>query len=139
MKFLISFAPGFAHRVRMDIKQGFLTTLAAFGLLAATASAAEKPVLLDVEVPSGDLEILYGRDGRVSISGFAKASADAKLDGNFFSAVLTIEQNGNRVAPFGIRRRLGGPFFRSVEDIVVNQGRRVDQFDYGGQFYRSGI
>ena len=52
---------------------------------------------LDVEVPSGDLQILYGREGQVSISGVAKASADAKLDDNFFAAVLTIEQEGNHL------------------------------------------
>jgi DUF4097 and DUF4098 domain-containing protein YvlB len=55
------------------------------------------PLALDVEVPSGDLQILYGREGQVSISGVAKASADAKLDDNFFPAVLTIEQEGNHL------------------------------------------
>ena len=78
---------------------------------------ATEPVLLDVEVPSGDLEILYGRDGRVSISGFAKASADAKLDGNFFSAVLTIEQNGNRV-------RLGAEIRRQGRRRATQRMRR---------------
>ena len=52
-------------------------------------------VMLDVEVPSGDLQILYGREGQVSIAGVATASADVKLDDNFFPAVLTIEQEGN--------------------------------------------
>jgi hypothetical protein len=56
-----------------------------------------EPLVLDVEVPSGDLQILYGREGQVSISGVAKASADAKLDDNFFPAVLTIEQEGNHL------------------------------------------
>ena len=50
-----------------------------------------EPLALDVEVPSGDLQILYGREGQVSISGVAKASAGAKLDDNFFPAALTIE------------------------------------------------
>jgi hypothetical protein len=56
-----------------------------------------EPVTLDVEVSSGDLQILYGREGQVSISGVAKASADAKLDNNFFPGVLTIEQDGNHL------------------------------------------
>jgi hypothetical protein len=56
-----------------------------------------EPLALDVEVPSGDLQILYGREGQVSISGVAKASAGAKLDDNFFPAVLTIEQEGNHL------------------------------------------
>jgi hypothetical protein len=54
-------------------------------------------VILDVDVPSGDLQILYGREGQVSIAGVATASADAKLDDNFFPAVLTIEQEGNHL------------------------------------------
>ena len=56
-----------------------------------------EPLAVDVEVPSGELQILYGRDGQVSISGVAKASADAKLDDNFFPTVLTIQQNGNHL------------------------------------------
>jgi hypothetical protein len=56
-----------------------------------------EPLALDVEVPSGDLQILYGREGQVSISGVARASADAKLDDNFFPAVLIIEQEGNHL------------------------------------------
>ncbi len=59
---------------------------------------ATEPLTLDVEIPSGELQILYGRDGRVSIAGFAQASADTKLDDNFFPAVLTIEQNGNHLS-----------------------------------------
>ena len=56
-----------------------------------------EPLALDVEVPSGDLQILYGREGQVSISGVAKPSAGAKLDDNFFPAVLIIEQDGNHL------------------------------------------
>src|SRR4029077_17164453 len=59
--------------------------------------SAVEPVTLEVEVPSAEVQILYSRDGQVSISGFAQSSADAKLDGDFFKAVLTIEQNGNQV------------------------------------------
>ena len=58
---------------------------------------ATEPVTLDVEIPSRELQILYSRDGQVSITGFAQASADARLDNNFFKAVLTIEQNGNHL------------------------------------------
>jgi hypothetical protein len=54
-------------------------------------------LVLDVEIPSGELQVLYGRDGQASISGVAKASADAKLDDNFFPAVLTIAQEGNHL------------------------------------------
>ena len=56
-----------------------------------------EPVLLDVEISRGELQILYGRDGEVTISGSATASADAKLDDKFFDAVLAIEQVGNHL------------------------------------------
>jgi hypothetical protein len=54
-------------------------------------------LMLDLEIPSGELHVLYGRDGQASISGVAKASADAKLDDNFFPTVLTIAQEGNHL------------------------------------------
>jgi Putative adhesin len=56
-----------------------------------------EPLTLEVDVPCGEVEILYGRDGQVSISGVAKASAGTKLDSSFFSNALDIEQAGNRV------------------------------------------
>ncbi len=58
---------------------------------------ATDPVTLDVEIPSGELQVLYSRDGQVTITGSAKAPADAKLDDKFFQAVLTVEQNGNHL------------------------------------------
>jgi hypothetical protein len=61
------------------------------------AVTAAEPLTLEVDIPSGDLEILYGREGQVSISGIARASTDAKLDDRFFSNALSIEQAGNRV------------------------------------------
>jgi hypothetical protein len=78
------------------------------------AVTATEPVMLEVEIPNGELQILYGRDGQLSISGTAKASADAKLDDNFFPAVLTIEQKGNR---FTIRH-VPNPVYRE-EGISV--------------------
>src|SRR5260370_30423571 len=97
--------------------------------------AATEQVTLDVEVPSGDLQILYGREGQVSISGVAKASADAKLDDNFFPAVLTIEQEGNHLtvrhvpspvyAEDGIRvlYRIDLPY-RTEVTSSLNQGKQ---------------
>jgi hypothetical protein len=61
-----------------------------------TVPAAEA-LILDVDVPSGNMEIVYGRDGQVSISGVARAPAPHKLDDNFFSSALRIEQAGNHV------------------------------------------
>jgi Putative adhesin len=78
-----------------------------------------EPVMLDVEIPSGELQILYGRDGQVSISGAVKASADAKLDDNFLSAVLTIEQIGNHITI----RRLPNP---AVPEEGISVFYRID-------------
>jgi len=59
-------------------------------------SSAE-PVKLDVEITRGDLQIVYVRDGQVMISGVANTSAEVKLDDNFFSSVLAIDQEGNHL------------------------------------------
>ena len=58
---------------------------------------ATEPVVLDVEIPTGELQVLYGQDGQVSITGFAQSLTDGKLDDNFFRAVLIVEQTGNRL------------------------------------------
>ena len=59
---------------------------------------ADEAVTLDVDVPYGDLKILYGREGQVSISGFAKATAGEKVDDSFFTTAVSIEQHGNHIA-----------------------------------------
>jgi hypothetical protein len=59
--------------------------------------ASAEPVTLDVEITHGDLQIVYGRDGQIMISGVAKTSADVKLDDNFFPSVLAIDQEGNHL------------------------------------------
>ena len=56
-----------------------------------------EPLTLDVELLSGDVQILYGREGQVSISGVARASAGTRLDDNFLASVLSIEQAGNHL------------------------------------------
>jgi Putative adhesin len=60
------------------------------------AVAVTEPVTLDIEVARGEVQILYSRDGQVSIAGFAQASRGG-LDSNFFKAVLTIQQSGNHI------------------------------------------
>lgn len=59
---------------------------------------ATQPLQLDVEVPSGVLQILYGRDGEVSITGVGRGAEGVKLDDSFFPGVLTVEQNGNHLS-----------------------------------------
>lgn len=56
-----------------------------------------EPVVLSVEMRHGDVDILYNRDGQVSISAVAQVAGDSKLDDNFFPSALNIEQSGNHV------------------------------------------
>jgi len=60
------------------------------------AVSAAEPVTLDIEVARGDVQVLYSREGQVSIAGYAHASSAAS-NHDFFKAVLTIEQNGNHL------------------------------------------
>lgn len=64
-----------------------------------TLAVTAEPVTLEVEISSGDLQVLYGRDGEVSIAATAKASPDAAahLDDNYFPEVLNIRQEGNHL------------------------------------------
>jgi hypothetical protein len=75
---------------------------------------AVEAVTLDIDAPSGDLRILYGREGQVSISGFAKAAAGDAVDDNFFNSAVRIEQNGNHIT---IRQRSSRAY--PEEDIKV--------------------
>jgi hypothetical protein len=59
---------------------------------------ADEAVTLDIDVPNGDLQILYGREGQVSISGFAKAASGDKGYDKFFTSAVSIEQHGNHIA-----------------------------------------
>ncbi|HTR22465.1 MAG TPA: DUF4097 family beta strand repeat-containing protein [Terriglobales bacterium] len=60
--------------------------------------APVQPLTLHVEVSEGDLQIFYGRDGQVSIIAIARTSGEARLDDNFFSKVLTIDQQENHLS-----------------------------------------
>jgi hypothetical protein len=96
MQSAIREALGLVHG-RLDCFGGLHSEFVRTGHDRNPSVTSTDPLALDIEVPSGDLQILYGREGQVSISGVAKASADAKLDDNFFPAVLTIEQEGNHL------------------------------------------
>ena len=79
----------------MTVPASFAEVTAEFHRTLMVASA--QPVGLEVQVSGGNLQIVYGRDGQVSISAVAKASGDARLDDNFFSSVLTIDQRENHI------------------------------------------
>ena len=53
-----------------------------------------EPVTLEVEVASGNIQVVYSRDGEVAINGSARSSAGIEM-GHFFETVLTVEQRGN--------------------------------------------
>ena len=57
-----------------------------------------EPVVLSVEMRHGDVEILYNRDGQVSITAVGHAADDSVLGDNFFLTTLAIEQSGNHVS-----------------------------------------
>jgi len=61
-----------------------------------TVTSAEA-VMLEVEVPCGDLEVAYRRDGEISIATVAKSASGAKLDSKDFASTLTVEQDGNQI------------------------------------------
>lgn len=65
-------------------------------LRTLTVTPAES-VILDIEIANGNLQVVYGRDGQVSISVVARTSANVQLDDNFFPSVLAIDQQGNHV------------------------------------------
>lgn len=97
--------------VRLKRRIAWLTLVACALLVEAPGSVAQvgaefhrtlmvapaQPVMLEVQVSGGDLQILYGRDGQVSITAVAKASGDARLDDNFFPKVLSIDQRENHL------------------------------------------
>jgi len=60
--------------------------------------SSTQPVMLDVEVSDGDLQIFYGRDGQVSISAVARTSNGTRLDDTFFSRTLAVDQRENHLS-----------------------------------------
>ena len=68
-----------------------------------TVTPAES-VMLDIEISNGDLQIRYGREGQVSISGVAKTSTNVQLDDNYFASVLAIDQEGNHLRIRNVQR-----------------------------------
>jgi hypothetical protein len=92
-------------------------------------------VTLDVDVPVGELQVSYGRDGEVSIAASAKSSAPAGIPDGFFSAVLGIEQSGNHIkvhtsdpaVPEGrikVMYRIDVPY-RTQLTSKINSGKQV--------------
>jgi len=95
-----------------------------------TVSTAE-PVVLDVDVPRGELQILYSHEGQVSVTAFPQPSSRATPDRNV-AAAIALEQEGNRIklryvpnSSFdgsGIHYRIDVPY-RTVVTAFINDGK----------------
>jgi len=108
-----------------------------------------EPVVLNIEIISGDVEVLYSRDGQVSIAGFAQADGDSGLDDNYFSASLTLDQAGNRITlrhsdpgavqgKVRVRYRIDVPY-RTEVVCIVNRGRQSIRGVLGPVTAKAGI
>src|SRR5579864_6324904 len=115
-------------------------TLAASAVCVAQTSAEfhkslpvsnAEPMVLSVELRRGDVEILYNRDGQVSITAVGHAADDSMLGDNFFLTTLAIEQSGNHVSlrqipnaayseeQIKVRLRIDVPYRTEVSSIVA--------------------
>jgi hypothetical protein len=56
-----------------------------------------EPVVLSVGLARGNLEVLYSRDGQVSITAYGTASEGGKLDAAYLTSIIAVEQSGNRI------------------------------------------
>ena len=59
--------------------------------------ASAQAVVLDVKLNNGDLEVLYSKDGEVSITATGHDAHGNRLDSVFLGASLSLEQNGNHI------------------------------------------
>ena len=98
--------------------------------------ANEDPVTLSLDLSTADLDILYSRDGQVSITSLAQTSGDLKIDENDLQAALAVEQAGNKLtirqallsafpdAKMKIRYRIEVPY-RTAVTSTFKSGRQV--------------
>jgi hypothetical protein len=95
-----------------------------------TVSTSEA-VMLDVDVPRGDLQILYSHEGQVSVTAFPQPSFSARPNENV-AAAIALEQDGNRIKlryvsnsstdGNGIFYRIDVPY-RTVVTAALNNGK----------------
>ena len=81
-----------------------LTTCAQLGLAQSVREyhrtlqvTGVDPVILDVHLSEGDLQIAHSRDGQVSIVAIARVPAGTKAGEDFLATPISVEQDGNRV------------------------------------------
>src|SRR5262249_35912076 len=93
--------------------------------------AAGNPVILEVQLNEGELQISCGRDQEVSITAIAQLATDAKVDGEWLAATPTVEQDGNHVKVrhrsqvglaerhLNIRYKISVPYWTVVRSTVA--------------------
>jgi len=88
------------------------------------------PLLLDITLSKGDVNIRYSREGQVTISGFAKNSADKSAAEQFFKNGLVITQDKTHVtirsAPnvpdSAVGIEIDVPYRTQVNSVVAGAG-----------------
>jgi hypothetical protein len=96
------------------------------------AVAMTDPVMLDVDVPKGELQIFYSREGQVSVTASQQISSRAMQETNLEAAVALV-QDGNRIrvshvspspedAGTGILYRIDVPY-RTVVTATIHDGK----------------
>jgi DUF4097 and DUF4098 domain-containing protein YvlB len=142
MKFWMHNEGGASARVlvRFVVCSAFAVHLIAWAPLAAAQSvdqyhrtltvSANDPVTLEVDVPKGELQILYGREGQVSVSAVPQSSGKASPHKNFDGGI-TLVQNGNDIKladvsnfqypGVGVLYRIDVPY-RTVITSTINNG-----------------
>jgi hypothetical protein len=95
--------------LRLQMAQAFalavaLTTCAQIGVAQSVREyhrtlqvTITDPVILDVHLSEGELQIAYSRDEQVSIVAIARAYAGTKASEEFLATPISVEQNGNLV------------------------------------------
>jgi len=61
------------------------------------STSIAEPVILQVDLSHGDLQIAYAREGEVSIKLSARSSSGTEIDENYFAAHILIDQSGNKM------------------------------------------
>jgi DUF4097 and DUF4098 domain-containing protein YvlB len=92
------------------------------------------PVRLDITVVSGNLSIIYSRDGEVSISAWGKDRSGGILPEEYFKTHLTLEQDGSHITVRSkesvpedistVSYRIDVPFRTEINSSVLRTGNQ---------------
>src|SRR5947209_4239787 len=105
------------------------------GFRRTLAVSIAEPVVLDIAVSRGDVNIGYARDGEVSFSASAKDVAGKIVGADYFKTALLIEQHENHILireslataaelKFNVSYRIDVPFQTEVRSSVTGVGNQ---------------